>query len=238
MTAKRGDIYLELTLSYVYPIQQTKCHTLHLYPVFRLKSSINRKTAMKTLQIPNETGLEPRFSPIEHPHGFMLRLAYWYSKKRMGKVITPMKVILARFPETLKLSRELIRVYEHVMLDKELALLIKTYVATLNGCAFCVDIARADAKYHKIETKKFNDLLRFEESSAFNPAEKAALSYAEEVALTKQASDPTFDQLQNYYSEREIIEIIWLIASEHYYNLMNRPLNIGSDELCELLKKF
>lgn len=190
---------------------------------------------MKTLQIPNETGLKPRFEPIEHPRNFMLKLAYWYSKKRMGKVITPMKVILARFPGTLKLARELIKVYEHVGLDKELALLIKTYVATLNGCAFCVDIAKADARDHKIETKKFDDLLHFDGSSAFNTSEKAALFYAEEVTLTKQTSDATFDRLRNYYSEREIIEITWLVASEHYYNLMNRPLNIGSDELCELL---
>jgi AhpD family alkylhydroperoxidase len=193
--------------------------------------------AMNKLSVLKKTGRKPRLDPLEHPHGIMLKLAYYYSRKRIGKVITPMKVVSARFPETLKLSRDLIKVYEKVDLDKELALLIKTYVATLNGCAFCVDIDRADAIDHEINTSKYDELLRFEESGAFSEAEKAALSFAEEVTLTKQVSDATFNCLRTYFSEREIVEITWLIASEHFYNLMNRPLNIGSDELCKLLRK-
>lgn len=180
--------------------------------------------------------LKPRLKPIEQPNGIMLQFAYWYSEKMIGKVITPMKVIQARFPESLKLSRDLINVNEKIDLDKELTFLIKSYVATLNGCAFCVDIAKAHAKDRRLNTTKYDELLRFEESSVFSKAEKAALSYAEEVTLTKQASDSTFDRLRDHFNEREIIEITWLVASEHYYNLMNRPLNIGSDELCQIRK--
>jgi len=192
-------------------------------------------TAIQKFDIPNETGLEPRLEPIERPKGLMLKLAYWYSKRRVGKVITPMRVIQSRFPETLKLSRDLIKVAEKVSLSKELTSLVKIYVATLNGCAFCVDIAKAYGSGGNKPNEKYDELLRFEDSPVFNEAEKAALSYAEEITLTKQASNDTFERLRNYFTGREIVEITWLVASEHYYNLMNRPLNIGSDELCALM---
>ena len=38
-------------------------------------------------------------------------------------------------------------------------------------------------------------------------------------------------RMAGYYSEREICEIVWLVASEHFYNLTNIGLNIHSDML-------
>jgi hypothetical protein len=46
-------------------------------------------------------------------------------------------------------------------------------------------------------------------------------------------SPDTFAGLSRHYSEREICEIVWLVASEHLYNLNNIGLNIESDGLCE-----
>jgi hypothetical protein len=43
--------------------------------------------------------------------------------------------------------------------------------------------------------------------------------------------------LSRYYSEREICEIVWLVASEHLYNLTNIGLNIHSDMLCDISRK-
>ena len=40
-----------------------------------------------------------------------------------------------------------------------------------------------------------------------------------------------------YYSEREICEIVWLVASEHLYNMTNIGLNIHSDMLCDISRK-
>jgi hypothetical protein len=41
----------------------------------------------------------------------------------------------------------------------------------------------------------------------------------------------TFARLRRHYGEREICDIVWLVASEHIYNLTNIGLNIGSDGL-------
>jgi hypothetical protein len=45
----------------------------------------------------------------------------------------------------------------------------------------------------------------------------------------------TFEQLARHYSEREICDIVWLVAIEHLYNMSDIGLNIGSDGLCEAL---
>ena len=50
--------------------------------------------------------------------------------------------------------------------------------------------------------------------------------------------DPaTFERLARHYSEREICDIVWLVASEHLYNITNIGLNIGSDGLCEVRQR-
>jgi len=47
----------------------------------------------------------------------------------------------------------------------------------------------------------------------------------------------TFARLAQYYSERAICEIGWLVASEHFYNMTNIGLNIHSDMLCDISRK-
>lgn len=50
-------------------------------------------------------------------------------------------------------------------------------------------------------------------------------------------SPDTFARLARHYSEREICDLVWLVASEHLANMTNIGLNIGSDGLCELRPK-
>lgn len=177
----------------------------------------------------------PRLEPIEHPSSLKLKIAYWYTRRLVGKVITPLKVHYARFPKALGLSKKIVQTEEAIELDPKLKHLIKVYIATLNGCAFCVDIGKASAQKYNLETELFDDLLRFGESSHFTPAEKAALFYVDETTRSKHVSDDTFDRLKTYYDEREIVQITLLNAIENFYNLMNAPVNIGSDELCEVM---
>lgn len=178
---------------------------------------------------------EPRLKPIEDPESLKLKLAYWFTKKRLGKVITPIKVHHARFPKGLGLAKKIVETEELIDLDSKLKHLIKVYTATLNGCAFCVDIGKASAQKKQLDPAIFDDLLRFEESPQFNESEKAALAYVDEATRNKHVADSTFERLQDCFSEREIVQITLLNAIENFYNLMNAPLNIGSDELCELI---
>jgi len=41
---------------------------------------------------------EPFLAPIEKPSGFMMKLAYYFTRRQFGKVLTPLKVYSARLP--------------------------------------------------------------------------------------------------------------------------------------------
>ena len=163
-----------------------------------------------------------------------MKLAYWLAERQMGTVITPMKVVNARLPQSLRLAYELQKVEKSLSLSPELRFLVKSFVATLNGCSFCIDIAKADAMDNDVALEKYDALGSFRTSEVFSDRERAALAYAEEATRKKAVCDDTFATLARHFDDQEVAELTWLNAMENYYNLINRPLNIGSDELCQL----
>jgi alkylhydroperoxidase family enzyme len=74
-------------------------------------------------------------------------------------------------------------------------------------------------------------------SPLFNDPERAALDYVTELTKDKKVNPETFARMSRYYSEREICEIVWLVASEHLYNMTNIGLNIHSDMLCDISRR-
>jgi alkylhydroperoxidase family enzyme len=179
-----------------------------------------------------------RLAPIEHPKEFKLRLAYWFTRRKFGKVITPMKVVSARVPKSLRASYEIAKMMEHgFSLDKGLQMLLHTHISELNQCFFCVDISHAYAVREHLSLERLQTLSTYRTNPLFTPAERAALAYVEEVTQTRTASDATFDDLRPHFTEQQIAEITLLNAFENFYNLTNRPLGIESDNLCALALK-
>jgi len=68
----------------------------------------------------------------------------------------------------------------------------------------------------------------------FSKAERAALDYVTELTKEKKVNPDTFARMQRHFSERQICEIVWLVASEHLYNMTNIGLNIHSDMQCDV----
>lgn len=122
-------------------------------------------------------------------------------------------------------------------LKRELALLIRHHVAQINMCSFCMDIGIALAIKDNQQSEKFYHLEEFMTSPLFNEAEKTALLFARELTIEKKVSDTTFAEAKKYFSERELVEIAWLVSTEHYYNLMNLAFDIHSDHLCQVGKR-
>lgn len=121
------------------------------------------------------------------------------------------------------------------MLAHDTALLIRERVASINGCLFCMDATRWAALRESMRNKaKFDALGQYGESPLFTDAERAALDYATELTKQKHVDPDTFARLARFYSEREICDIVWLVASEHLYNMSNAGLNIGSEGLCQI----
>jgi len=177
-------------------------------------------------------------APIENPSSLMMKFVYSMSRKQFGKVMTPLKVFVARMP--LAFGRFLGKVSQ---LDKKLKLppetimLVRERVAKLNVCLFCIDIGRAYAIKSGMNEAKFDAINDYAASPLFSEAERAMLDYVTELTRDKQINPETFARLAKHYSERAICEIVWLAASEHLYNITNIGLNIHSDMLCEIVRK-
>lgn len=190
---------------------------------------------MLALEAKTEAVQKPRLAPIEQPKGFLMRLAYWGTRRQFGKVMTPLKVVTARVPGSAKLTMAIQKFQvKGLTLDLELQLLIADLASTINGCSFCLDLGRAMALRSNMGLVKFQALEEYRTSPLFTERERAALAYAEEATRSKKVSDATFENLHKHFSEREIVEITLINAIENLYNLTNLPLGIGSDGFCLL----
>jgi len=179
-----------------------------------------------------------RLTAIENPRHPMTRLAYWMMKREFGKVATPLKVIYARKPVFLPLMMLINKTADRgISLEPELRLLVFDFVDTLNGCTFCDDYRLAIAVQKRIGIDKFAALGEFRTNSLFSARERAALGYAEEATRQQEVSDETFAEAQRHFSDVEIVELTWLIAIETYFNVLKRPLQLGSDGLRELAEE-
>ena len=176
--------------------------------------------------------------PIEKPQGLLMKLAYYFTHRQFGKVLTPLKVHSARLPTAFGLFyTKIAKLDKKLQLPAETALLIREQVARINVCLFCMDIGRSFAVKASMNEAKFEALEQYSTSSLFTEKERAALDYATELTRNKKVNPETFARMSRYYSEREICEIVWLVASEHVYNMTNIGLNIHSDMLCDISRK-
>ncbi|MGA7340914.1 MAG: carboxymuconolactone decarboxylase family protein [Terracidiphilus sp.] len=176
--------------------------------------------------------------PIESPHGLMKKLAYAGTRRQFGKVLTPVKVVYSRMPTAFGLFvSKIAKLDKKLELPQETAMLVRERVARLNVCLFCIDIGRAFVIKAKMNEAKFDALEDYATSPLFSEAERAALDYVTELTRDKNVNPATFERLAQHFSERAICEIVWLVASEHVYNMTNIGLNIHSDMLCDISRK-
>ena len=177
-------------------------------------------------------------APVEKPKGLFKKLAYAMSRKQFGKVPTPVKVVYARLPIGFGLFVQKIgQLDKKLKLPAETAYLIREQVAHINVCTFCVDIGRYFVIKASMNEAKFDALDQYRTSPLFSEAERAALDYVTELTRNKTVLPETFQRVAQHYSERAICEMVWLVASEHFYNITNLGLNIHSDMLCDIARK-
>jgi len=181
---------------------------------------------------------DPFLPPIEKPSGFKMKLAYYFTRRQFGKVLTPVKVYSARLPAAFGMFYGKIgQLDKKLELPAETVMLIREMVARINVCIFCLDIGRSIAIKRSMNEAKFDALEQYRTSPLFTDRERAALDYVTELTKDRNVNPSTFARMSGYYSEREICEIVWLVASEHLYNMTNIGLNIHSDMLCDISRK-
>jgi len=176
--------------------------------------------------------------PIDKPNSLMMKMVFYFTRKQFGKVLSPLTVFSARLPTAFGMFYgKAYQLDKKMILSPETAMLIRQRVSQINICSFCMDSGRFYFIKNKMNEAKFDALDSYQSSPLFSEAERAALDYATELTKDKMVNPVTFAQLTHFYSDREICEIVFLIASEHLSNITNIGLNIHSDMLCDITKK-
>ncbi len=190
-----------------------------------------------TLSVTADT-TRPFLPPVEKPKSILMKIVFYFMRKQFGKVMTPLAVHSARLPNAFGLFYTKVgRLDKKPKLPEETALLIREQVARINVCLFCMDATRFAVIQKSMNLGKFDALEEYRTNPLFSDAERSALDYATELTRNKKGDPELFENMKKYYSVRELCEIIWLIASEHIYNMTNVGLNIHSDMLCDISRK-
>ncbi len=160
----------------------------------------------------------PYLAPVEKPKGLMLRLLYWFMRRQFGKTPSWLTVFGARMPLAFtNWGGKAYRLEKKLKLSHDTATLVRARVAGINLCTWCMDAER-----WFVMTKTPHLLPKLD------------VNYATELTELRRVTPEAFEALSRHYSEREICEIVWIIASENLSNISNLGLGIGSDGLCEI----
>jgi alkylhydroperoxidase family enzyme len=174
--------------------------------------------------------------PIEKPKGVRLKLLYRFLGRQFGKPPGWLTVFSARMPlPYTSWMGKVYRLQKNLELSENTMRLVRERVNGINMCTWCMD---ADRWY--VTTRmphllpRFDALYEYQTSPLFSQHERAALDFATELTEHKDVTPATFETLSRHYSEREICELVWVVATNHLFNMTNRGLGIGSDGLCEI----
>ena len=181
---------------------------------------------------------EPFLAPIEDPTDPAMRQMYAMQQAHFGKVLTLSKVLHARLPVAFaQFTGNVPMLDQQLALPSETAYLIRNQVARLDICLFCIDTIRAATIRASMDQAKFDALDEYRTSPKFTAAERAALDYATQLTQDRKVDPATFDALAKHFSEREICDIVYLVASEQFLNAMSNALNVRSDMVCDIARK-
>ncbi len=176
-----------------------------------------------------------RLTPIDRPPTLLVRIVFFVMKRMLGRVPTPYRVLFTRVPQAMFAHLQIVRLLDGKLgLEPSLQLLVSSHVAGLNGCTFCTDIGQAVAEQRHVDTTKLAALPDWR-NPIFTERERAALVYVEEATRAQhRVTDETFATLRAHFRDDEIVQLGFLVAIEHYFNLLNLPLEIGTDGFCAL----
>src|SRR5215831_9234878 len=126
--------------------------------------------------------METFLPPIEKPHGVIMKLAYLMTRRRFGKVLTPLKVVFARMPPAFgQFLGRIDKLDKKLILPRDTAYLIRQRVSGINICSFCIDIGRWASIKASMNQAKFDALEQYSTSPLFTDKERAALDYLTEL---------------------------------------------------------
>ncbi|HEY8491104.1 MAG TPA: carboxymuconolactone decarboxylase family protein [Dehalococcoidia bacterium] len=170
----------------------------------------------------------------ERKAGLLVRLAYRYSRRRLGKVLEPLAIIARRPWLMLAVGAYELGLERSRRLEPRLKELAYLKAGALVGCPWCLDIGSALSRALGVTEEQVTDLHRYRESPAFSEQEKLVLEYAERMTRTPvEVPDDLFQALRRHFDDAQLVELTAAVAWENYRARFNHALGIQPQGFAE-----
>lgn len=124
---------------------------------------------------------------------------------------------------------------KHSPLNGALRSMITVRVSQINHCEFCVDINGATLQKRGASEEKILALRNWRDSELFEPDERVALEYTEQVTYTDgRITDDLMAQLRLHFDDDGIVELTGLIAFQNLSSKFNAALDIPPQGFCQV----
>lgn len=160
--------------------------------------------------------------------GLLLRVLYWFSRKKFGAVMEPVTVT-AHHPKILRASirHELAVGRAARTLPVSVRELAQYRVAQQVQCSWCVDFGTMLQKHEGLDIDRLRKIDDYATAPEYTRPERLALAYADAMTATPTAvTDEQVAELVAEFGEDGVIELGYMIALENARGRFNSALGI------------
>ncbi len=161
--------------------------------------------------------------------GPLIKLSYWFTKRRFGEVPEPFAV--AANHQKLFLAYTIAETAAEkasTVLPANVRDLAVYRVAWTIGCSWCVDFGAMLARLHGLDLDRLKEIGDYTTSPAYTDDERAAIAYADAMTATPpKATDEQVADLERRFGRAGVVELTFQIALENLRSRMNSALGIA-----------
>jgi AhpD family alkylhydroperoxidase len=160
--------------------------------------------------------------------GPLLRLGYWFARRRYGAVPEPM-TIMAHHQKLLIASgrHELGADRASKALPANVRELAVYRVAQQLGCSWCVDFGTMLQKHSGLDIERLQQIDKYATSPAYTAQERLAIAYADAMSTSPvSVTDEQVAELRAEFGDKGVIELTYQIALENQRARFNSALDI------------
>lgn len=175
-------------------------------------------------------------TPDDYPYAWYLRPLLTLMRRRLGRLPESVR-LWARLPLAFIGFQLMNRALEGKgsPLDGRLRALIRTQIAQINSCHFCVDLNASHALERGASEAQIQALGHFRDSPLFTEGEKAALTYAEAITAPGVSVDPhLIATLRRFFGEEGVIALAALVAHQNLSAKFNAALGVPVEGYCQI----
>lgn len=120
--------------------------------------------------------------------------------------------------ETISILEQCSASLNNSTLNQAIRVLVELRVSQMNGCAYCCSLHSEEARKLNISQEKLDLLTVWYTSQSFSNEERAALQWCESVTRLEKDLEKIREQLFDYYTERQIVDLTACIAIMNAWN--------------------